>query len=80
MYVNKATVHFYTVDSRNPPSSKCQISSVVWKMRRRSLVPAVNEGGCKSYLQLCQKQKKVPNPTVIQKQTKNLTVRLITAE
>lgn len=22
---------FYTVDSRNSPSSKCQISSVVWK-------------------------------------------------
>lgn len=31
MYVNKATVHFYIVDSRNSPSSKCQISSVVWK-------------------------------------------------
>lgn len=51
MYVNKATVHFYTVDGRIFPSSKCQISSVVWKMKRRSLAPAVNDdgGGWKTY-------------------------------
>lgn len=50
----------------------------------RSLAPAVNDGGCTSYLQLCfqkeEEEKKVPNPSMTQKVTKNLTVRLITAE
>lgn len=49
----KATVHFYTVDGCNSPSSKCQICCLEM---RTSLAPAVNEGGCKSNSQLCQKK------------------------
>lgn len=49
------------------------------EMRRRSLAPAVNEGGCKSYLQLCQK-KKYQILQEYKNETKNLAVRLITAE
>lgn len=71
----KATVHFYTVDGCNSPSSKCQICCLEM---RTSLAPAVNEGGCKSNFQLCQKKstKSYRNTN----ETKNHAVRQITAE